>query len=671
MKQNRSHQVSCFKHWTRKNYAVFNSLGKQIKIGVLATSCSLIALGAKTAAAQSQAAQLQQDSTTSEREQTIEEVVVDGGIPMVLSEKSSVLAAWSRSEIAELPVQNVQQLLEQVANIDLRQRGGNNVQADVRMRGGSEEQVLILLNGINIADPRTGHHSLNLPVDLANVERIEIIQMPGAFAGAVNIVTGNALASGVEASIGSGSHNYSEQAVSAHYVGNRLNLNAGTSLQKSTGYIYNTDFETVNAMAQGGYRFNNGGKIEAQFGFQQKAFGANNFYSVGKDEYEHVRTFISSLSYLQNVGALSLQGDVYHRRSFDNYCKHRDSLSFAQYNRNQDNYHQGDVVGGNLYVGYRSRIGKTTLGLQSRAEHIYSNKLGEQMDNPRPSFESGIDYIYEKWRTTVSVFLKHSYSYRRWLLAGSVVGNYSNSYGYFTQYNAQLVYSLLPQWEVLGDVHQSLRLPTFTDLYYNGAGYLPNPTLRPERATTLEIGTRYRHQWLQAGANAFYRMGSNLIDWVYVDDATQQCRNHVKIATTGIEAMAGYKGKKYLKHLSVSYAFLNLQSPQELDEKAKGRLFAYLRHKVSLSGAHHLVSHLQALWTLSYEQREGTYKSQLKGVEPTPFEPVCLVDAQLLWQQSHFSIYVSMDNVLNTQYYDYNAVLQSGRWLKTGIKVFF
>lgn len=668
--KNHSTVPVCFKKWTRKNYAVFNSMGKHIKIGVLAVSCSLIGLEGEVAAAKAQSAGTQRD-TMPESEQTIEEVVVAGAVPIALLAKGSVVAAWSRTQIADLPVQNVQQLLENVANIDLRQRGGNGVQADVRMRGGSEEQVQILLNGINVADPRTGHHSLNVPIDLASVDRIEIIQLPGVFAGAVNIITGNAPATRVEASIGSGDHDYSEKSLYANYVRPRLSITASGSMQQSDGYIYNTDFQTINAFTQARYQFEKGGKIDAQFGFQQKSFGANNFYSVGADEYEHVRTFISSVSYQQNAGQFSFQADAYHRRSFDNYCKHRDSLAFEQYNRNQDNYHQGDVVGGDLYIGYRSFLGQTTLGLQPRAEHIFSNKLGESMRNYIPSFEAGVDYAYAKWRTTFAAFLKHTYTYRQWVLAASVMGNYSNSFGYYTLCNAQAGYSITPQWEASLAVHQSLRLPTFTDLYYNGVGYLPNPDLNPERATTFELNTHYRTQHLQTTAGVFYRNGTNLIDWVFVDDKTQQCRNHVAIATTGVELGANYTINKYLKNLALSYAFLHLNSSQDLDEKAKGRLFAYLKHKITASGAHAIVSHLQAAWSVTYEQRNGEYKSQLRGVDPTPFRPVTLVDARLQWQQPHFSIYVSMDNIFDTQYYDYNAVLQSGRWLKTGIKVVF
>ena len=64
------------------------------------------------------------------------------------------------------------------------------------MRGGTFDQVLILLNGVNVTDAQTGHYSLNLPVSVDLIERIEILQGtsalqfgPNAFAGAINIIT--------------------------------------------------------------------------------------------------------------------------------------------------------------------------------------------------------------------------------------------------------------------------------------------------------------------------------------------------------------------------------------------------------------------------------------------------------------------------------------------------
>ena len=81
----------------------------------------------------------------------------------------------SSDEIANAPVQSVEDLLEYAMNVDIRQRGGQGVQADISIRGGTFEQVLVMLNGVKMNDPQTGHHTFNIPVSLEQIKCIEVI----------------------------------------------------------------------------------------------------------------------------------------------------------------------------------------------------------------------------------------------------------------------------------------------------------------------------------------------------------------------------------------------------------------------------------------------------------------------------------------------------------------
>ena len=72
----------------------------------------------------------------------------------------------SAEEIENAPVQTIEDLLEYAINVDVRQRGGQGVQSDISMRGGTFEQVLVMLNGVKLNDPQTGHHTMNLPVSM-------------------------------------------------------------------------------------------------------------------------------------------------------------------------------------------------------------------------------------------------------------------------------------------------------------------------------------------------------------------------------------------------------------------------------------------------------------------------------------------------------------------------
>ena len=126
-----------------------------------------------------------------------EEIVVTANrVPRVFSDISRSIVLIDRDDIEKAPVSSIQELLEYAAGIDLRQQGTGGIRADLFIRGASFEQTLVLLDGVKLIDPQTGHHNLDLPVALADVERIEVLKGqgssiygPNAFGGIINIIT--------------------------------------------------------------------------------------------------------------------------------------------------------------------------------------------------------------------------------------------------------------------------------------------------------------------------------------------------------------------------------------------------------------------------------------------------------------------------------------------------
>ena len=128
----------------------------------------------------------------------LSELQVNAAAKKLYSEMGRILTVIDKTEIKRSAVQSIDQLLDYVSGIDIRQRGKNSTQADISVRGGSFDQVLVMLNGVNITDPQTGHYNLDIPLNLADISRIEILEGsstrvlgPNAFSGAINIVTEN------------------------------------------------------------------------------------------------------------------------------------------------------------------------------------------------------------------------------------------------------------------------------------------------------------------------------------------------------------------------------------------------------------------------------------------------------------------------------------------------
>src|ERR1035437_662256 len=182
-------ELFTFKRWGGKSYSLFNAIKREVRIGVL--------LAVYTTVAQPEFVFAQTDSTKVSKEYNLDEVEVSAQrTPVAFSQVARIASVISKEEIEAAPVQSIQDLLEYALSVDVRQRGPNGVQADISVRGGSFDQTLILLNGISISDPQTGHHSLNLPVSLQNIQRIEILEVPAArvfgpnaFSVAITIIT--------------------------------------------------------------------------------------------------------------------------------------------------------------------------------------------------------------------------------------------------------------------------------------------------------------------------------------------------------------------------------------------------------------------------------------------------------------------------------------------------
>ena len=144
---------------------------------------------------------------------TLESVSVHASrTAMSLGTSARIVTVMDSVAIASIPAKTVNDLLKQIAGVDVRQRGPMGMQTDISMRGGTSDQIAILLNGINISDPQTGHNAADFPVSLSQIERIEVLEGPSSrvygtssLVGAVNVVTKKPDSNSVSAQVEGGS----------------------------------------------------------------------------------------------------------------------------------------------------------------------------------------------------------------------------------------------------------------------------------------------------------------------------------------------------------------------------------------------------------------------------------------------------------------------------------
>ncbi len=610
----------------------------------------------------------------------LSELQVTAAQKKLYSEMGRILTVIDKSEIKRSAVQSIDQLLDYVAGIDIRQRGTNSTQADISVRGGTFDQVLVLLNGVNITDPQTGHFNLDIPLNLSDVSRIEILEGssarvlgPNAFSGAINIVTENSDKQSLTAELTGGSFVTLGQALSGNFVIDKVQTFASISHNSSNGYMDNTDFNFLNGFVHSSLQTEKAGKFELQLAGQMKDFGANSFYTLAyPNQFESTKTFMAALSWSLTRGNWQYNAQTFWRQHHDRFELFRNYVGAASWYKFH-NYHMTDVTGGKASATYSSVIGKTTVGIEIHNEHIFSNVLGTPIDSMRAPLETNGYFTKENNRLIETGMIDHSVKLGKWFFSAGAAATNSTTFGLNGYGGVDAAYSFSDNFKIFADANSAVRFPTFTDLYYKSKTQLANPNLQPEKSQTVEFGTKiYQDNW-KLDAAIFYRMGQNVIDWVRVPPAIAKTANDTLWQSknlTNVNALGGdisfayFFHKGPIKKLGLLYSYLQMdKSADTYDSKY---VLDYLKNKISLTVDHAIWKKLSASWKLVYFDRTGTY-TDAKSVLQS-FKPYALLDTRFLWADKTFDVFLDVNNILNSSYADYGGLTQPGINFSVGVR---
>ena len=98
------------------------------------------------------------------QETVLDEVVVSSPrIELLAAQQSRSVTTLTAEEIQESGATTLIDVLSDVAGIELRSRGAQDVQSDIYIRGGGFDQVLLLIDGIKVDNPKQDIiHSMQL-----------------------------------------------------------------------------------------------------------------------------------------------------------------------------------------------------------------------------------------------------------------------------------------------------------------------------------------------------------------------------------------------------------------------------------------------------------------------------------------------------------------------------
>ena len=629
-------------------------------------------------------AQEQQESALEQLEGI---VVTASRLPAFVGQSARMVTVLDSLAISSIPASNINDLLKFAVGVDVRQRGPEGVQTDISLRGGTCEQIAVLLDGISISDPQTGHNSADFPVPVSEIERIEILEGPAArtygtssLLGAVNIVTRRPGRNGVEARLEGGSFGLASASFSLRQAGGKVRNVLSASYARSDGYTrnrdggLNTDFRTAKAFYRGGADLRDF-QLSWHAGASVKDFGSGTFYSPRfDDQFEHTfKTYLAVQG--ESCGFLHFRPRLYW-----NYGEDRFELFRSQPERYPFNYHRTNVVGLNLDAWVETVLGRTAFGAEIRNEGIVSTNLGEPLDAEIPVRERDASYKKGLNRTDLSFFLEHNVTVSRFSFSGgaSLSRNTGNDEGFRLYPGADASFRLTPKLKLYASYNSSLRMPSFTELYYSVGGYQADRNLRAEKMESVEVGLKYPAPGVRLVGGVYRLDGRDLIDWVRDlsgADAPWQSVNHARIRSFGEEITARFEPAVLLnrpgfpvRSFSASYAHISQDKEAEAGIQSYYAL-EYLRNKVVIQAELKLLERLSVLLSYRWHDRVGNYEEYLAGAgtgRTLPYTPYHLVDGRISWDADRWSLWLEADNLLNVSYFDHGNIPQPGIWVKLG-----
>ncbi|WP_035566887.1 TonB-dependent receptor plug domain-containing protein [Hymenobacter sp. IS2118] len=595
--------------------------------------------------------------------------------------------------LSQYPVASLDDLLRLLPAIEVQSRGNFGTQADITLRGSTFNQVLVLLDGMRLNDPLTGHFAGYLPITPAEIEQIEVVRGPGAalygpdaVGGFVNIVTKTFAAThrpdGVEVGGTFLAGEYDLKSTNAGFYGqdNGLRMAGGVLNNSAAGQRLNlpggghSDFKLNTYSLSAAYQATDKLSAAARASFDRRDYNAQNFYTTNAGDRARETTardwYQGQLRYDWNPRArteLQLVGTA----STDYYLYTPTSAAsdHLMHYLNVQGQHQ-------LRLSEKVQL---TLGGQVDRRRVRSNDRGNHAVGHQGAFAVAGLRPTATLNLTAALRLDHDESYGTEVLPQLTA--------------SQQLGEKLTARAAMG---RAIRAANFTEQYNSAIrpGTVPNgfnvgnPGLDAERTWSYEGGLDYVFgPALTLRATYFNRYGRNLIDYVPTPGGEVQtstgftnlnptatyrfAQNLFAVTTQGLEFEAstsaqlrpglrleGSVGYTYT-HLDVAGDVVSQYLSNVAKQLVSGNVsLVHRRFTASLGGVHKQRAAQQTTPSLTVNDAALTPNyTVINGRLDVALLP------ERLW------VVGQAQNLFNAKYSDLLGAQMPGRWLMAGVRV--
>lgn len=588
-------------------------------------------------------------------------------------------------QLINTPVHTIDDLLRYIPGIEVQARGPLGAQSDFTLRGGTFQQVLVILDGVRINDPNTGHFSSYLPIAPAEIERIEVLKGGSsaiygsdAVGGVIHIISKSFAAKNKPAS-----REFVTQATVGEY--DLVNVNAGgfytngktavgggilsnhTSGQRqrgARGYVHmNSASLSLN------HNINANWQLGLRTAYDNRDFSAQNFYTGRKVDTatEQVKSFWNQvrLSYQKSKSSFSLNAG--YKALEDNYQFNSVSVP----NNNKSRLLQALGV-------YEHRFSQKTIvstGIQYQNRVIRSNDRGNHQVNQVAGFATINQLIGPSFQVNPALrFDWHE------LGGAELVPQINASYR-------------LQSLQLRSSAGKTIRYADFTEQFNNynkppfvGSGNrIGNPDLKAERSLSYEAGLDwYAANSFRFSATYFHRDYTKLIDYVLTpyeqmprkdnlapNGSFYLASNISEVMTKGIEADIQYQkklndGQSLLAGLGI--VVLESESNNNTPSLYVSSHAKFLANFSLTYGTPWFSLSANGLYKVRGQQSQDESTSMIHAHLSRNYF-VANVRGEVKLVKEMVSIFAQADNILNESYSDLLGSQMPGRWLMGGIRI--
>ncbi|RYZ21629.1 MAG: TonB-dependent receptor, partial [Chitinophagaceae bacterium] len=315
--------------------------------------------------------------------------------PAKISQTGRNIIVIKGDRFAQLPVHSIDELLRYIPGVEIQARGPMGSQSDITLRGGTFQQVLVIVDGVRVNDPNTGHFTTYIPIAPGEIDRIEVLKGASsaiygsdAVGGVVNIVTKTFARRGekkmqVATQLTGGEYSFYGANAGLYSSNGKTSFGGGVLSNNTTGQMQRGIRGFVNAntvSASVGHQLNDNWNFSFRSAYDIRKFAAQNFYtsSVADTAQETVSTFWNQLQIVRNATNNTLRLQLGYKHLQDSFAFNSRTPS----NQNTTELWQA-LVTNDRKLGAKTSI---TPGLQFINKKISSNDRGNHTVNQAAAF---------------------------------------------------------------------------------------------------------------------------------------------------------------------------------------------------------------------------------------------------------------------------------------------